>query len=133
MASETTIKPLSSRKPRRRGSLLTDVKRDRWLYPFSVIPVLYFVVAEESRDKATAHVEWKDPAAFTEWVDKGTEIDDSKNEFFWGVIAGTNSINDFDGWVESVNALGLEDVLTQANELYKTQNEAMEAYLADNK
>ena len=85
----------------------------------------------ESRDRYNQLVEWKDPAAFTSWQDLGTDIADQKDQYMWGVIAGTNDTESgWDNYIATLNSLGLEQCTTEANELYATQSAALEEYLA---
>lgn len=87
---------------------------------------------EESRDRYNQLVEWKDPNAFTSWLDMGTDIADQKEQYMWGVIAGTNDTEaGWDNYIATLNGLGLEQCTTEAQELYATQTAAMEAYLAE--
>src|SRR5699024_4797137 len=37
----------------------------------------------ESRDRYAQLVEWKDPNAFTSWLDYGTDIGDQKDQYLW--------------------------------------------------
>lgn len=48
----------------------------------------------------------------------------------WVVMAGQESIDDWDNYVATLNSLGLEDVLAEANEDYATLSAQMEEYLA---
>ncbi len=87
---------------------------------------------ENSRDRAAQLVEWKDPNAFTTWLDYGTDIGDQKDQYMWGVIAGTNDTETgWDNYIATLNSLGLEEATAQANELYASQEAAMETYLAE--
>lgn len=84
--------------------------------------------AKESRDYAASLVEWKDITQFTNWLDHQTDIEDCKNEFMWSVISGSESLDNWDSYLAELDARGLQDVLTQANELYTAQKADMEAY-----
>lgn len=86
--------------------------------------------ANNSRDYANIIVEWKDPSKFTTWLEHGTDIGDLKNEYLWGVIAGTKSLDDWDSYIAKLNEAGLEDVLDEAQTLYKKQKEEMAEYFA---
>ncbi len=85
--------------------------------------------AADSRIFADKLVNWRDPSLFTSWIKKGSDIEDAKSEFFWGVIAGTKSIDEWDQFIARLKDAGLDEVNKQANELYKVQKEAMDAYL----
>ncbi len=86
---------------------------------------------ENSQDMYASLVEWKDPSAFESWMDNGTDITDAKDEFIWGVIAGTDSIDNWDTYVADLNSLGLEEAIAEANEDYTAQKAAMDTYLAE--
>ena len=86
---------------------------------------------DDSRDRAEQQVEWKDPTAFTKWVEIGTDIGDAKDEYFWGVVSGSRTLDEWDSFISQLNSIGLEDALVQANELYEAQAAAQEDYLAD--
>lgn len=86
---------------------------------------------ENSRDRAAQLVEWKDPNAFTSWIDYGTDIKDQADQYMWGVVGGNyNTESDWDNYIATINSLGLEEATAEANELYATQTEAMNEYLA---
>lgn len=86
--------------------------------------------AENSRDYASKLVEWKDPTKFTTWLEYGTDIGDLKNEYLWGVIAGTKSLNDWDTYIAELNAAGLTEVLEEAQTLYAEQKAEMDKFFA---
>ena len=86
---------------------------------------------KESRDYAASLVEWKDITKFDTWLDHQTDIEDEKNQYLWGVIAGSESIDNWDAYVEQLDALGLQEVLEQANQIYTEQKADMEAYFAN--
>ena len=85
----------------------------------------------ESRDYAASLVEWKDITKFDTWIDHSTDIEDEKNQFLWGVIAGSESLDNWDAYLEQLDALGLQEVLAQGNEIYAAQKADMEAYFAN--
>lgn len=85
---------------------------------------------ENSRYAAAHLVEWKDPASFESWTECSADIEAEKDQYLWGVIAGQESIDDWDNYVATLNSLGLEDVLAEANEDYATLSAQMEEYLA---
>lgn len=82
-----------------------------------------------SRDAAAHFVEWKDPASFESWLEHKTDIEDEVKRYLWGCIAGTESVDTWDTYVATLNSLGLEDVLVEANEDYAALQEEMTAYL----
>lgn len=85
---------------------------------------------ENSRYAAAHLVEWKDPASFESWTECSADIEAEKDQYLWGVIAGQESIDDWDNYVATLNSLGLEDVLAEANEDYAELSAQMEEYLA---
>ena len=84
---------------------------------------------ENSRDRAAQLVEWKNPASLTAWVDCRTDIEDEKNRYMWGVVAGTESVDTWDNYIATLNSLGLEDVLTEAQEVYDLEKQKLEDYM----
>ena len=85
---------------------------------------------ENSRYAAAHLVEWKDPASFESWTEYSADIEAEKDQYLWGVIAGQESIDDWDNYVATLNSLGLEEVLAEANEDYAELSAQMEEYLA---
>jgi putative aldouronate transport system substrate-binding protein len=86
---------------------------------------------ENSRDRAAQLIEWKNPASLTEWVDCRTDIEDEKNRYMWGVIAGTESIKKWDNYIATLDSLGLQDVLEEAQKVYNAEKEKMEDYMSN--
>ncbi len=82
-----------------------------------------------SRDIAEHLVEWRNPADLTEWMNVNTDIEDEKNRYLWGVIAGTESVDTWDTYVATLNGLGLEDATAQAQEVYDAQNALLDNYM----
>lgn len=82
-----------------------------------------------SRDMANHLVEWRNPADLTEWMNVNTDIEDEKNRYLWGVIAGTESVDTWDTYVATLNGLGLEEATAQAQEVYDAQNALLENYM----
>lgn len=85
---------------------------------------------ENSRYAAAHLVEWKDPASFETWTECSADIETEKDRYLWSVIAGTESIDGWDNYVATLNSLGLEEVLAEANEDYAALQAEMEEYLA---
>lgn len=86
---------------------------------------------ENSRYAAEHLVEWKDPASFETWTEYSADIESQKDQYLWGVIAGQDSIENWDNYIATLNGLGLEEVLAEANEDYAALQAEMEAYLAE--
>lgn len=85
---------------------------------------------DASRDMAATLVEWKDPASFESWTDMRTDIEDEVKRYLWACVAGTEKVDTWDTYVATLNSLGLEEVLAEANEDYAALQTEMEAYLA---
>ena len=47
----------------------------------------------------------------------------------WGVVAGTESVDTWDNYIATLNSLGLEDVLTEAQEVYDLEKQKLEDYM----
>lgn len=93
---------------------------------------LFEKVIETSRARADQLVEWQNVTELTELQDFGTDIADEAGRYMWGVIAGEESIDDWDKYIETLNGLSLESVVAQAQEVYDAQNAKVKAYM-DNK
>lgn len=85
---------------------------------------------EMSRYAAAHLVEWKDPASFETWLEYQADIQSEAEKYMWGVIAGQESIDNWDNYIATLNSLGLEEVLVEANEDYATLAAEIDAYLA---
>jgi len=82
-----------------------------------------------SRDQAAALVEWRNPASLTAWVESRTDIEDEKNRYMWSVVGGEESVDSWDTYIATLNGLGLEDVLAEAQEIYNTEAGQLEEYM----
>jgi putative aldouronate transport system substrate-binding protein len=83
-----------------------------------------------SRDSYATLIEKKDPNAYPVNMENGTEIGDIKKAYFWSVIGGTESINNWDAYISSLKAAGLDDVLAELKTVYGKQLEERAAYLS---
>jgi putative aldouronate transport system substrate-binding protein len=83
-----------------------------------------------SRDAYASQIEKKDPNAYPINIENGTEIGDAKDAYFWSVIAGTNSITNWDQYIATLKANGLDDVLAELKTVYDKQKQEHQAYLA---
>lgn len=90
---------------------------------------LFDKVIETSRARADQLVEWQDQTLLTEWMDVGTDITDEAGRYMWGVIAGEESIDDWDNYVNTLKGLGLDAVVDQAQEVYDAQKAKVENYM----
>jgi putative aldouronate transport system substrate-binding protein len=114
-------------------SLMTSFvnRKDEALIANNPLTLERFAYARDnSRDIAASLVEWKNSAEFTTWLEHGTDIQDEVDAYFWGIIAGTRSLDEWDDFVNTLNALGLQDCVAEANELYAKQGADMEAFFA---
>jgi hypothetical protein len=83
-----------------------------------------------SRAAFATHIEKKDPNAYPVNIENGTEIGDISEAYFWSVIAGTRSINEWDQYIASLKAAGLDQVLDELKTVYDKQKQEQQAYLA---
>lgn len=83
-----------------------------------------------SRDQAAALVEWKNPASLTAWVDYRTDIEDEVKRYLWSVVGGDESIDTWDTYIASLNGLGLEEVLAEAQESYNAEKVTLDNYMS---
>jgi putative aldouronate transport system substrate-binding protein len=83
-----------------------------------------------SRDSYATMIEKKDPNAYVEWNENGTEIGDAVQAYFWSVIAGTNSINNWNQYINTLKAAGLDAVMVELKTIYDQQRQEQRAYLA---
>lgn len=84
-----------------------------------------------SRDRAAQLVEWKNPASVTAWVDSRTDIEDEKLRYMWGVVAGSESVDNWATYIATLDGLGLQDVLAEAQEVYAAQQTELDEYVAN--
>ena len=86
---------------------------------------------EYSRYAAAHLVEWKDPASFETWLEYQADIKAEAEKFMWGVVAGQVSIDEWDNYIATLNSLGLEEVLAEANEDYAALGAEIKEYLGE--
>jgi len=65
----------------------------------------------------------------TAWVESRTDIEDEKNRYMWSVVGGEESVDSWDTYIATLNGLGLEDVLAEAQEIYNTEAGQLEEYM----
>ncbi|WP_159459729.1 extracellular solute-binding protein [Scatolibacter rhodanostii] len=92
---------------------------------------LFENAAKNSRDFAATIVEWKNPASLTAWVESKTDVEDEKNRYLWGVVAGSESVDTWDAYITTLNSLGLENVLTEAQTVYNAEKESLDNYMTN--
>lgn len=92
--------------------------------------VLYEKVIANSRLAYSKIVEKKNPNAYVEWNEHGTDIEDTVKEYLWSCIAGTDSVDNWDKYISSLQTAGLDEVIAEVDTLYAEQKIAQEAYLA---
>jgi putative aldouronate transport system substrate-binding protein len=83
-----------------------------------------------SRDAYATHIEKKDPNAYPVNIESGTEIGDAAESYFWSVIAGTRSINEWDQYIAGLKAAGLDQIIDELNAVYGKQKQEQQAYMA---
>ncbi len=107
---------------RKDEALLTNTPETKALFERS---------GEQSRDYAASLIEWKNPASLKTWVEVRTDIEDEKNRYLWGVISGAESVDTWDNYIATLNSLGLQDVLVEAQEKYDLEKELLNQYMQD--
>lgn len=90
---------------------------------------LFERVDEQSRDAAAQYIEWRNSADLTVWTRVRTDIEDEKDRFFWSVIGGQESIENWDTFISTINGLGLQDAIDEAQEIYDTQSALVDEYM----
>jgi putative aldouronate transport system substrate-binding protein len=83
-----------------------------------------------SRDYSAVLIEKKDPNAYPINIDIGSEIGDLKDAYFWSVISGDRSINDWNRYISDLNAAGLDRILAELQTVYNGQQGEQEQYLS---
>jgi putative aldouronate transport system substrate-binding protein len=91
---------------------------------------LFARVSRESRPAYDRGVERKNPTEYKAWLEYGSEIQDVRDGFVWGVIEGTRSINEWDKYISDLKAAGLDQVLVELRDLYPKEQKELEGYLA---
>lgn len=83
-----------------------------------------------SRDYFSYLVEKKDPNAYVINIDIGSEIGDAKDAYFWSVISGNRSINEWDSYIAGLKSSGLDRILAELKTIYDQQQVELRQYLA---
>lgn len=83
--------------------------------------------AETSQPLRKSRVRFKDTNR-PMWLEYGAELNDLRDEIFYGIIAGDYPIDDFDRYVEQFYELGGDKVEAEANEFYSKQLEQQETF-----
>lgn len=84
-----------------------------------------------SRDRAAQLIEWRNPADLTVWTPIQTDVEDEKDRYLWAVVGGQESIDNWDTYISTLNALGLEEAVAEAQEVYDAQAGKAEAYMTN--
>jgi putative aldouronate transport system substrate-binding protein len=82
-----------------------------------------------SRDYSSILIEKKDPNAYVVNNDIGTEVGDIQKAFFWSVIAGDRSINEWDRYIADLKAAGLDRIMAELKTVYDKQRAEQQLYL----
>ncbi|GHV01803.1 putative ABC transporter peptide-binding protein YtcQ [Spirochaetia bacterium] len=85
---------------------------------------------ERSRDYYSHYIEKKDPNAYVVQNDLGTEVSDAREAYFWSVVAGTDSIDNWDKYIANLKSAGLDQILAELKDIYGKQQVEHKAYLA---
>jgi len=91
---------------------------------------LFEKAKENSRDIYSIMIEKKDPNAYVIGNEYGTDIGDIKLAYFWSVIGGTDTIDNWDKYISDLKAAGLEEVTAELTEIYNKQLEEKAMYLS---
>lgn len=83
-----------------------------------------------SRDRFGQLVEWQDSTKLTNWMEVSTDISDEANRYMWAVIAGEDSIDNWDNYIATLNSLGLQEAVEEAQTVYDEQSKRVDAYMA---
>jgi putative aldouronate transport system substrate-binding protein len=83
-----------------------------------------------SRDYSAILIEKKDPNAYTINNDIGSEVGDIREAYFWSVISGNRSINEWDQYIADLKAAGLDRIMAELKTVYDKQRVEQEQYLA---
>ena len=88
---------------------------------------------ELSRDRAAQYVEWRNPGDLKVWTPIQTDCGDEKDRYLWAVVGGEEKADDasWENYIATLNGLGLEDAIADAQEVYDAQAALMEKYMAD--
>lgn len=92
---------------------------------------LFEKVKENSRDAYEHTIEKKDPSKYVVNNELGTDIGDICKEYMWGVISGSQSLDDWDQFVSDIENAGIQDVLDELTELHTAQMKEYETYMAE--
>lgn len=86
---------------------------------------------DNSRERASQLIEWRNPADLTLWVENGTDIADEREKFMWAVIGGSQPIDDasWANFMATCEGLGLNEAVAEAQEVYDAQAALYENYM----
>lgn len=82
-----------------------------------------------SRDYSAILIEKKDPNAYAINNDIGSEIGDIREAYYWSVISGNRSINDWNQYLADLNAAGLDRIMDELKTIYDKQRVEQQQYL----
>jgi putative aldouronate transport system substrate-binding protein len=94
---------------------------------------LFAKVSRESRGAYDLAIEKKDPNSYKAWAEFGSDVTDIRDAYLWSVIAGTESLDNWDKYLADLKRVGLDEVIAELYELYPKQQQEMEAYLSKGK
>ena len=63
-------------------------------------------------------------------MEVSTDISDEANRYMWAVIAGEDSIDNWDNYIATLNSLGLQEAVEEAQTVYDEQSKRVDAYMA---
>lgn len=94
---------------------------------------LFEKVKENSRDAYKLTIEKKNPEKYEVGNELGTDIGDISKEYMWGVISGSQSLDDWDRFVSDIENVGIQEVQEELTQLHTAQLEQYEKYMEEHK
>ena len=94
---------------------------------------LFEKVKENSRDAYKLTIEKKNPEKYEVGNELGTDIGDISKEYMWGVISGSQSLDDWDRFVSDIENAGIQEVQEELTQLHTAQLEQYEKYMEEHK
>ena len=76
-------------------------------------------------------MEWRNPADLTLFTPIQADVEDEVNRYIWAVIGGQDSVDNWDTYISTLNSLGLEEAVAEAQEVYNAQAAKLQAYQAN--
>ena len=90
---------------------------------------LFAKVAANSRDAYSHTIEKRNPDAYVVNNELGTDVGDIIKKYMWGVIGGSQSLDDWDAYVKEVEDAGVQKIIDELTELHGAQVKQYEEYM----